>query len=168
MTVSGPKPTAGNDLYEAYIFGLVIQAARALRYAVAFHTAAGAATNFHLRRSPGRISSSNASGPMFTHAELSIGTHPPLELHTGVFVVGRSKVPHEADVLLLPKGVADRCRAANVDPPSAAARLVVEAKYYTSPVNLGTARGFLGLSKDLSAKKVAFACTISDATSTAL
>jgi hypothetical protein len=82
--------------------------------------------------------------------------------------VGRSKVPHEADVLLLPKTVADRCRAANVDPPSGAARLVIEAKYYTNPVNLGTARGFLGLSKDLSAKKVAFACTVADAASTSL
>ena len=53
-------------------------------------------------------------------------------------------------------------------PPSGSARLVVEAKYYTNAVNLGTARGFLGLSKDLSAKKVAFACTVADATSTAL
>lgn len=168
MTTTGLKPTAGNDLYEAYIFGLVIEAARALRYGVSFHNAAGVATNLHLRRSPGRISSSGVPGPMFTHAELSIGTRPPLELHTGVFVVGRSKVPHEADVLLLPKADADRCRSANVDPPSGTGRLVIEAKYYTNPVNLGTARGFLGLSKDLSAKKVAFACTIADATSIAL
>lgn len=168
MTVTGPKPTAGNDLYEAYIFGLVIEAARALRYAVTFHNASGTATNLHLRRSPGRIVNSGAPGPMFTHAELSIGTRPPLELHTGVVIVGRSKVPHEADVLLLPKADADRCRSANVDPPSGAARLVIEAKYYTNPVNLGAARGFLGLSKDLSAKKVAFACTVADATSTAL
>lgn len=168
MTSTGPKPTAGNDLYEAYLFGLVIEAASALRYDISFRNAAGAATNLHLRRSPGRISNSGAPGPMFTHAELSVGARPPLELHTGVVIVGRSKVPHEADVLLLPKADADRCRSANVDPPSGAARLVIEAKYYTNPVNLGTARGFLGLSKDLTAKKVAFACTVADAASTAL
>lgn len=168
MTAAGPKPTAGNDLYEAYLFGVVIEAARALRYDVAFRNAVGTATNLHLRRSPGRISNSGAPGPMFTHAELSVGVRPALELHTGVVIVGRSKVPHEADVLLLPKTDADRCRSANVDPPSGAARLVIEAKYYTNPVNLGTARGFLGLSKDLSAKKVAFACTVADAASTAL
>ena len=168
MTAGGLKPTAGNDLYEAYIFGLVIEAARTLRYQVSFHNAHGAASNLHLRRSPGRISSSGAPGPLFTHAELSIGARPPLELHTGVVVVGKSKVVHEADVLLLPTADADRCRLTNVDPPSGAARLIVEAKYYTNPVNLGTARGFLGLSKDLSAKKVSFACTVADATSTAL
>jgi hypothetical protein len=168
MTAGGTKPTAGNDLYEAYIFGLVIDAARALGYQVEFETALGRATNLHLRRSPGRISSSGAPGPLFTHAALSIGTRPTLELHTGVVVAGRSKVVHEADVLLLPKSDADRCRSTSVDPGSGYARLIVEAKYYTVPVNLGTARAFLGLSKDLSAKEVAFVCTVADASSTAL
>lgn len=168
MTSAGPKPTAGNDLYEAYIFALVISAARALGYHVEFETALGPATNLHLRRSPGRISSSGGPGPLFTHAALSINTRPTLELHTGVVVAGRSKVVHEADVLLLPKSVANRCRATGVDPASGNARLIIEAKYYTLPVNLGTARAFLGLSKDLSAKKVAFVCTVADASSTAL
>lgn len=99
---------------------------------------------------------------MFTHAALSIRARPTLELHTGVVVVGKSKVVHEADVLLLPKADADRCRATNVDPPSSTGVLAIEAKYYTNPVNLATGRQFLGLSKDLSVKKLAFVCTVAD------
>lgn len=168
MTASGPKPTAGNDLYEAYLFGLVVEAARAVGYKVSFHTALGPAASLHLRRSPGRLGSAGTPGSPFVHALLEFVGRPALELHTGVVIAGRSKVVHEADVLLLPQADADRARAANVDPASAKTRLVVEAKYYTSPVSLSTSREFLGLSKDLSTGKVVFACTLSNASATAL
>ena len=168
MTVTGPTPTAGNDLYEAYLFALVIAAAKALGYGVEYRDATGPATILHLRRSPGRITSSGATGPNFTHAVLTTGARPPLELHTGVVIAGRSKVLHEADVLLLTQSEADRARTTNTDPASAKCRLVAEAKYYTVPVSLSTSREFLGLSKDISANAAIFACTTASASAIAL
>lgn len=168
MTTTGRKPTAGNDLYEAYLFSLVIEAAKSNGYSVRYETAPGlAARRFHLRRSPGRLRSAGPTSNMFTHAVLSYPTRPELEVHTGVFVVGRSKVAHEADVLIISRDDADRCRRTDTDPASSKAKLVVEAKYYTQPVVLSTSREFLGLSKDLSAQ-VLFACTVSSDSAKAL
>lgn len=169
MTASGLTPTAGNDLYEAYIFALVVDAARRLGYRVKFKDGFGSrASALHLRRSPGRIASAGSPGRLFTHAVLDIGNRPSLEVHTGIFTVGKSKVPHEADLLILPEEQAQRCRNLNIDPPSSSALLSVEAKYYTKPVVISTAREFLGLSKDLSAKRIVFACTIASGLATAL
>lgn len=168
LTAAGSGATPGNDLYEAYLFALVIEAAKAVGYTVDFETSPGvAARQLHLRRSSGRISSSGRGAP-FTYAVLSYGSRPPLELHTGVFVVGKSKVAHEADVLLLPRDEAERCRRLDCDPASSKAQLVVEAKYYTKPVHLGTSREFLGLSKDLSSLTQVFVCTIGTSSATAL
>ena len=168
MASSGPYATPGNDLYEAYIFGLVLEAAKAVGYKIEIRDANGPATRFHLRRSPGRLCSAGSAGSLFTHAVLSIDLRPDLELHTGIVLVGRSKVVHEADVVIVPSADADRWRLTKVDPPSHAAPLVVEAKYYTHPVSLGTGREFLGLRKDLSAKRLVFVSTVAGTSATAL
>ena len=47
-------------------------------------------------------------------------------------------------------------------------RRAVAKAVAAAAVNLNTARAFLGLSKDLTAKRVAFVCTVADASSTAL
>lgn len=75
-------------------------------------------------------------------------------------MVGQSKVVHEADVLVLPQDYADRCRSFNLDPQGRDAELLIEAKYYTKPVGLGTGREFLGLRADMSAKQKVFVATI--------
>jgi hypothetical protein len=160
MTADGPVPTAGNDLYEAYLFGLVMRAACREGFSITLADAAGAATVFRLRRAPGRLPSDGSPGPLFTHALLVCPLRPPLELHTGVRVVGKSKVPHEADVLLLPQADADRCRGLNSDPRGSDAVLLIEAKYYTRPVGLNTGREFLGLSSEVSAKNKVFVATL--------
>jgi hypothetical protein len=122
----------------------------------------GPATILRLRRGPGRLPSGGPPGARFTHAILQCTTRPDLELHTGVSIAGKSKVVHEADVLVLPSAIADRCRALDVDPASHDAQLVIEAKYYTQPVDLGTGREFLGLCADLSAKHKVFAATVAN------
>ena len=162
MTAAGPVPTAGNDLYEAYLFGLVMRAARREGFSITLADAVGAAAAFRLRRAPGRLPSGGPPGARFTHALLACPRRPSLELHTGVRVVGRSKVPHEADVLLLPQADADRCRGLNSDPRGSDALLLIEAKYYTDPVGLGTGREFLGLSSEVSAKYKVFVATLAD------
>ncbi|MEV0056155.1 hypothetical protein AB0H34_37425 [Saccharopolyspora shandongensis] len=152
LTVAGPSPSAGNDLYESFLFALVLRAARAEGYEVSFANRTGQAPReFRLRRSPGRLPTGE-----FTHAILTLpGTgKDPLEVHTGVAVIGMSKVAHEADVLVLPMSDAQRCRQLRIDPPSRDAELVVEGKYYTTPLALGMGRQFLGLTADLSGEVV--------------
>ena len=168
MTASGPTPTAGNDLYEAYLFGLVLRAARLEGYAVAFANADGPATVLRLRRAPGRLSSGGTPTARFTHAVLQCPPRPALELHTGVGVVGTSKVVHEADVLVLPQADADRCRNFDLNPRGSSALLLIEAKYYTNPVGLGTGREFLGLSADVTAKNKVFVATLASESAVSL
>src|ERR1700722_10258604 len=57
MTATGRRPTAGNDLYEAYLFGLVLTAARREGFGITLEDADGLATTLRLRRSPGRLPS---------------------------------------------------------------------------------------------------------------
>jgi len=72
------------------------------------------------------------------------------------------------DVLVIPQRDADRSRAVRIDPQSKSAFLIVEAKYWTKPVGLGTGREFLGLRRDSSAKAQAFVCTIAESSAIAL
>lgn len=167
-TTMSASTTAGDDLYEAYLFGLILQAAKIAGYTVEIRDNAGPSKRFHLRRSPGRIYSVGSSVGPFTHAVLTVGSRPPLEVHTGIRFVGRSKVLHEADVMVIPQKDADRSRAASVDPQSKSALLVIEAKYWTKAVKLGTGREFLGLKRDSSAKAQAFVCTIAKSSAIAL
>jgi hypothetical protein len=160
MTATGPSPTAGSDLYEAYLFGLILRAARLEGFGGRLADADGPATVLRLRRSPGRLASGGSPAARFTHAVLTSQPRPALELHTGVGVVGQSKVVHEADILLLPQTAADRCRSLNLDPPGRDAELLIEAKYYTNPVKLSTGREFLGLRSDVSARHKVFVATL--------
>lgn len=160
MTTEGPRPTAGNDLYEAYLFGLVLRAARLERFRITLADADGLASVLKLRRAPGRLASAGSSAARFTHAVLECPTRPTLEVHTGVGVVGRSKVIHEADVLVLPQSDADRCRQFNLDPRGARALLLIEAKYYTEILKLGTGREFLGLCSEINADYRVFVATV--------
>lgn len=160
MTTTGPVPTAGNDLYEAYLFGLVLRAAQLEGFSATLVDADGPATVLRLRRAPGRLSGGGPAGPRFTHTVLTFPQRPALELHTGVKVVGQSKVPHEADVLVLPQAAGERCRNSDLDPRGRDAVLLIEAKYYTKPVGLGTGREFLGLLSDVSRKNKVFVATL--------
>lgn len=150
LQAAGSDPTAGNDLYEAFLFSLVIRAAQRENYRVNFVDSAGnPPSEFRLRRSPGRIASGS-----FTHAVLIPPERiDPLEVHTGVKVVGKSRVAHEADVLVIPQSKAARCRRLDLDPRSSEALLAIEGKYYTTPVSLATGRQFLGLAVDLTRMK---------------
>jgi hypothetical protein len=102
------------------------------------------------------------TGGAFTHAVLTLpgATKDPLEVHTGVAVIGKSKVAHEADVLVLPESDAMRCRQLGIDPASHDAILVIEGKYYTTPLSLGLGRQFLGLEGELSTRFVLLAATV--------
>lgn len=142
--------SAASDLFEAYVWSLAVEAARDEGATVAFFDVNGnAATSFYFRTSPGFIFS---TAQPYTHAELVFPDRPVLEAHVGVRVSGKSGVLHECDVAVLLKAEADLCRAESVSPRSARVIISAECKFYSADVPLGMARGFVGLTSDLSTR----------------
>jgi hypothetical protein len=138
------------DLYEAYLFSLVVKAAReiygaaSVRYEV---PGVGATNVVRLRTSPGAIYT--AGGPGYTHAVITVDPGRDLEVHLGIYVAGSSNVPHECDIAVLDAAEAARARAAAVAPKAAKLLLAIEAKYYAANLPLRLAREYLGLQGDL-------------------
>ena len=140
--------SAGNDLYECYVWALVLEAAEREGATVQLvHRSGTPATDFWFRTSPSSIFSTTND---YCHAEILFSERPTLEAHIGVYVSGKSKVNHECDVAVIYKDEADTCRRESVNPRSSKVLLAVECKYYLNSslgVNLG--RSFLGLINDI-------------------
>lgn len=157
ITPSLNTASAADDLFEAYLFSLVIQAAQlegatSIRF---LDRSGNTPTVFVFRTSPGYI---NSSAQNYSHAEIGFPNKPVLEAHIGIRVAGQSSVLHECDVCVLLKAEADLCRFGwnRIAPRSSKVIIAVEAKYYTSSLGLYLGRGFLGLTSDLSADKSIF------------
>lgn len=142
------KASAGEDLYEAYIWSLVLEAARNEGATVRLRDRFGAQpAAYWFRTSPSNIYSVAHN---YCHAEIEFPGRPILEAHIGIYVAGRSLVEHECDVVVLSKSEADICRASSVQPRSGKIILTAECKYYISSnigINLG--RSFLGFLHDI-------------------
>ncbi|MBT0768739.1 hypothetical protein KIH74_07365 [Kineosporia sp. J2-2] len=160
--------TKNDDLYEAYLWCLVLQAARRRGYTdIEILDRHGATPkDVRLRRGPGRLSVVH----QYTHAVLKL---PPrqsetglclgadeLEVHVGVRVRGRSGVLHEADVLVLPARIARQRRTDREDPHWCDPYVVIEAKYYSDKISLSLGRGFSGLMSELLRARGIFASTV--------
>lgn len=148
--------SAASDLFEAYIFCLVVAAARAEGGLIQFMSRAGPNPSpFVFRTSPGHLASDLHN---YGYATLSFPRCPPLEAHIGVRIAGHSGVLHECDVSVLRADEAALCRQSTVrvSPRSAKVVLAVEAKFYTVPLSLNLGRAFLGLVRDLSSGSVFF------------
>lgn len=139
--------TPGYDLYEVYLFGLCIDAAKSIGMSVSFRDATGMPKgSLILRTSPSSIWS---QAQKFTHATLSWQGRERLEAHLGIYVKAGSGVSHEGDVVVISAAEAARARVQRNDPRVNQAAVVIEAKFYSSNVRLGTGREFLGLVTDL-------------------
>ena len=140
--------SAGNDLYEAYVWTLVLAAARREGATIRLMTRSGRlASSFYFRTSPSSIFS-----PLhdYCHAELRFPRAPVLEAHVGIYVSGKSKVNHECDVAVLHQDEANTCRNENVHPRSSKVLLAIECKYYlSSSLGVDLGRSFLGLLGDI-------------------
>jgi hypothetical protein len=140
--------SAGEDLYEAYVWSLILEAAANEGARITMRARDGNVPSaFWFRTSPSSIFSTAHN---YCHAEIDFPSRPLLEAHIGIFVAGRSQVAHECDVAVLHKTEADVCRASAVHPRSGKVILTVECKYYINSnigVNLG--RSFLGLLHDI-------------------
>ena len=149
--------SAASDIYEAYLFSLVCQAARDQGGTVEFRSIESANPNtFIIRTSPGYISSTNKD---YGYAIIEFQNKPILEAHVGIRIAGASQVLHECDICVLMQDEADLCRnsGGNVAPRAAKVIISVEAKFYDSSLGLGLGRGFLGFTMDVSADKAFFA-----------
>ena len=140
--------SAGNDLYEAYVWALVLEAAQRQGAAIRLMTRSGSpATSFYFRTSPSSIFSRLHD---YCHAELHFRRAPVLEAHVGIYVSGKSKVNHECDVAVLDQDEANTCRAESVHPRSSKVLLAIECKYYlSSSLGIDLGRSFLGLIDDI-------------------
>ncbi|RAG82359.1 hypothetical protein DN069_27965 [Streptacidiphilus pinicola] len=143
------------DVFEGYVFALVIDVARAMNLQVTYQDMHGNTTDdLVFRTSPGYIGNGGYTHAVLTFPEAAV---PDLEVHVGVYVRGRSGVRHECDVLILEASEAARGRT-RVRPdkePSELADhracvLAIECKYHADGrLKLGEARGFEGLHVDL-------------------
>lgn len=141
----------GYDLYEAYVFTLVLRAARITGFVVTYENRDGSVpSTFTFRTGPGEIASGN-----YSHAVLSLSPKPQLEVHVGIYISGVSKVPHEADVSVIIRDEAVFCRTVTptVLPRYSSLILSAECKFYvSSSIGIAMGRGFMGLSKDFASR----------------
>jgi hypothetical protein len=148
--------SAANDIYEAYLFSLICEAAITEGATVAFRSRTQPSpASFVFRTSPGYINSTTHD---YGYAIIEFSNKPLLEAHVGVRVTGASMVLHECDVSVLLQDEADLCRNAttNVAPRAAKIIISVEAKFYDSSLGLYLGRAFLGFTMDVSAFKAFF------------
>ncbi len=154
VTSSLTRSSAGADLYEAYVFSLILEAAAIEGARVSFKNVDGTLPAvFTFRTSPGHLYSRTR---LYSNAVVEFTDLPLLEAHTGVYLSGKSGLIHEADVLVLLADEARTCRDNDVPPRSHQALLAVECKFYSSGLQLAMARGFVGLCSDLSSRECFF------------
>lgn len=158
--------SAGSDLYEAYLLTLIIRAARQEKAKISYGTVSGnPARQFVFRTSPGNLYSTAQN---YTHVIIQFDGKPDLEAHVGVYVTGRSQVPHECDVVVLDRDDAENCRRSNSHPRRSSVVFSVEAKFYSDTLPLPLGRGFIGLARDMVFYRTCFVATTSSATVTRL
>jgi hypothetical protein len=136
------------DRYEAFVWLLVIQAARQEGAQVTLQDVnLNSASAPILRTSPGVISS---NAQPYTHAVIVFPGKPILEAHVGIQIAGKSTVPHECDVVVLDRVEAQACRDSGANPRYKSALIIAECKYYpTSNLSLKLSREFLGFCKEM-------------------
>jgi hypothetical protein len=144
--------SAASDIYEAYVFALLVEAAQREGAVIRFEDIRErSASQLIFRTSPGRIFLPQPPAPQvaYTHAVAEFTGKPLLELHQGIYVSGKSGLLHECDVAVLLRREAQTCRRERVNPRCAKVILATECKFYSSGLGIGLARGFLGLTSDI-------------------
>jgi len=143
-----------SDIYEAYIFSLVVEAAREEGASVEFVNRDGTVSKTLIfRTSPGYVYSKAKN---YSYARISFANRPVLEAHVGIRITGKSGVLHEGDVSVIESAEAENCRNNNLSPRSSKVLILVECKFYSSHLQLHLARSFVGLVGDMSVKEPFF------------
>jgi hypothetical protein len=162
--ISTPAQTgaAPGDIFEVYVFGLILEAARREQAAVSYENVNGPFTGTAtFRTTPGRIWSTAAS---YTHAILQFQNKPTLEVHLGVYVEGKSGRIHESDAVIILRSEGVSCRTGRVHPKAGRALCTVECKFYDTPLGIDLGRSFIGLSAEFGNEKAFFVMNQSEGT----
>ena len=144
--------SAANDLFEAYVFSIVLDAAvrEGATLPIQLEDIYGMPSpSAVFRTGPGRIYPSGPGSPPYTHAVIQFPSKPELEVHQGIFVSGKSGLLHECDVAVLLRTEGQTCRQNRVHPRSAKVIFASECKFYSSGIGIDLARGFIGLTTDI-------------------
>ncbi|MDF0555079.1 hypothetical protein [Kamptonema sp. UHCC 0994] len=156
-------PHKSYDLYEVYVFTLILEAAQREEAKIIFDTPSKKKFNNNslvFRTSPGQIYTYTENQPAYTYARLdfsqaknynnsSSSKESILELHLGIKIQGFSDIAHECDVCILPQREADFCRKHQCMPSYKKIIAAVECKCYEkSHLGINVGRGFLGLTMD--------------------
>jgi len=138
-------------VFEAYVFSIVLEAARRGGASITFeNNRTQQVDDLVFRTSPGRIfRSNNPTQPNYTHARLQFANKPELELHQGIYISGKSGLLHECDLALILRTEGVTCRQSQVHPRCAKVVFAAECKFYSSGFGIPLARGFLGLTTDI-------------------
>jgi hypothetical protein len=155
VTPSLTSTSLPSDVYEAYLFSQVILAARTEGALVRLEGISGPPHPFVFRTSPGHLSSRRRN---YGFAVLAFPGCPELEVHAGVRIAGKSNVLHECDISVIDRREAELCRRSTLRlaPRSSKVCVAIEAKYYVAELGLHLGREFLGLVRDISARRTFF------------
>ena len=146
--------SVASNLFEIYIFSLIIQAAKAENASISYKDVRGKTPRtFEFLTSPGHIYS--ATHP-YTYAVIKFPHKPVLEAHIGVRIAGKSHVLHRNNIALALQTEAETCRRNQVPPRSSEVTLVVVCKFHSTHVAPLQARSFMGLEMDLTARDCYF------------
>lgn len=152
------RPISGK-LYEAYVFGLCLQALKELGADLRMNTANGSRGGFIFRGGPGQIYSQTNG---YAHVEVALNGEE-FELHAGIEYRGSSGMLHEIDVSILSSREAERCREANVNPRPSSLVGAWECKFYGGNLQKEVGRTFVGLLADMgSSYRVSGICSNSE------
>ncbi len=133
------------------MFALILEAAQNEGGQIAIINEPSSSTIFRFRGSPGHLWNGDYS---YAYLQFPDNNAPPdLEIHTGIYLTGRSHQIHEADIAIIDAGEADFARDNEAPPRSHKALLVTECKFYSSDLGIDLARSFVGLCSDLSTRE---------------
>lgn len=131
--------------YEAYVFGLCLQAVRELDVMPTLRGITGSPNPFIFRGAPGQIHSKTRN---FGYAEFCINGNK-FEIHSGVEFKGTSGMTHELDVCIMRAADARACRLLPEDPPAASLIAGWECKFYGGQLQKVLGRAYVGLMDDM-------------------
>jgi len=131
--------------YEAYVFGLCLEAVRTLGVVPTLVGISSAPNPFVFRGGPGQIHSTNRN---YGYAHFNLAGEE-FEIHACVEFRGVAGMTHELDVSLIKAAEANQCRMNPDDPASSCVIGAWECKFYDKSLDKGLARAFVGLLDDL-------------------
>ena len=132
-------------MYEAYVFGLCLQALQELGADLRASSVTGSPGRFIFRGGAGQIYSRTRN---YGHVEFTLN-EKQFELHSSIEYCGTSGMFHEIDVSVLSAQAAWKCRETSVSPRPSSLVGAWECKFYTGRLPKEVGRTFVGLLADM-------------------